>query len=135
MKRLLLTGLLFLGLGQLSSFAQSGGSYTDDIYYSSEDAKKEAEAQKKKDAEAQARREQARQNEEYSSSDPNYESDGDYIDYDDDYYYSNRLRRFNSPYWGMGYYSGFYDPWGGWGSPWGWGYNPWYRPGFSVSVG
>ena len=42
MKRLLLTGLLFLGLGQLSSFAQSGGSYTDDIYYSSEDAKKEA---------------------------------------------------------------------------------------------
>ena len=96
MKRFLLTGLLFLGLGQLSSYAQSGGSYTDDIYYSSEDAKKDAEAQQKKDAEAQARREQARQNEEYSSSDRNYESDGDYIDYDDDDYFISSCNAYTS---------------------------------------
>ena len=46
MKRFLLTGLMFLTVGLSASYAQKRGSYSDDIYYNSTDAKKEAEAQK-----------------------------------------------------------------------------------------
>ncbi|WP_426489943.1 hypothetical protein [Hymenobacter sp. 102] len=59
--------------------------------------------------------------------------------YDDDYYYASRLRRFHSPYRGigMGYYDFAYtDPFWYGGpalgySPWGYGYNSFYDPFYS----
>ncbi len=146
MKRFLLTGMLFLATGQFLAFAQDKGrsTYVDDIYYTADDAKKEAEAEA---AQAAARRAANAQDErtytstgedavmadDYDSYNRSYGSDGDeYIDYnDDDYYYSSHIRRFNGNY-GFGYYTPYYDPF--WYSSW---YSPWYYPysGFSVSVG
>lgn len=90
--------------------------------------------------------------EEYQELKDMKRSTGDYYQ-DDDYYYSNRIRRFSdpwaygggfyaSPFWSSGWYGPGYNPWYGWGSGisisvgWGWGgyypysgfYNPWYNP-------
>lgn len=152
MKRFLLTGVLFLSVGQFLAHAQNNSrtTYTDDIYYGADDAKKNAEkeaeaeeARRAKAAEAAAARNEntytssgddAVADGNYESYNRSYESDGDeYIDYnDDDYYYSSRMRRFNSNYYGFGYYTPFYDPF--WYDPW---YSPWYGPrsGVSVSIG
>jgi hypothetical protein len=71
----------------------------------------------------------------------NYSQSNSYNDYDNnDYYYSSRLRRFHSPYFGSSYYDPFYtdyyyynyDPfWCGssiyWGSPyWSYGFSLYY---------
>ena len=60
-----------------------------------------------------------------------------YIDYDDDNYYATHIHRFNDPYYNMGYYSTFNNPY--WYNPYWvdplWGYNPWYRPSFGFGIG
>lgn len=156
MKRLLLTGIVLLGLGVSSAIAQSD----DDVYYNSKDAKKDAEKY------TEPARESSQTQDRYDDgSNRNYDNgntvstdEGDeYSEYDsDDYSYASSMRRFNSPMYGMGYYGGWYNPywnnpyWGmspgwGWGSGWsigigygsgfgyggpywssGWGYNAWY---------
>jgi hypothetical protein len=142
MKRLLLTGLLLLGMGQMVSFAQ-----TDDIYFNSSDIEKQKQ-EDKINAEQQARQ-RAQGEDNYSSSgnansgEGNYQSYGKsydndgYIDYDNDNYYSTRIRRFNYPFYNMGYYSAFYNPY--WYDPYWydpyWGWSAWNRPGFNVSFG
>jgi hypothetical protein len=62
-----------------------------------------------------------------------------YYDGDDDYYYANRFRRFDGPYYGYSYYDPYYyDPfWVGVGLGWGfgvYGYSPYYgyyNPGYA----
>ena len=144
MKRLLLTGLLFLGVGQVASFAQ-----TDDIYFNSADIEQQKKEDKKRAAE-EARIRAAEEENQYSSYGQNGSESGDYQTYNksydsdgyseyngDDYYYSSRIRRFNYPFYNMGYYSAFhnpywYDPF--WSDPY-WGWSPWTRPGFSITMG
>lgn len=152
MKRFILTGLLLLGISQVPSFAQSNRS-NDDIYTTGSDARNA-----KEDDDASRNRQRYQTEESYDDS-PTYnstsgsyaDSDGSgdyknyarsydndgYVDYDDDYYYSTRINRFNRPFYNMGYWSSFYNPY--WYDPfwvdpyWGWSW--WSRPGFSVSFG
>lgn len=150
MKRFLITGLLLAGIGAMPSFAQNR-SYQDDIYYNSSDAKKNAANDKQRDEDQRNsdRQRSDNDNNTYSGSGDNYSSNGDYqnygrsygsddyVDYDDDYYYSTNINRFYRPFYNMGYYSGFYNPYWYdpyWTDPY-WGWSPWARPGISVSVG
>lgn len=150
MKRFILTGLLLLGVMHTSSFAQSTRSYEDDIYSTGEDARKAKERTEEADRNRQRyQTEEAYDNTYNSSGSDNgsngnydnyarsYDNDG-YIDYDDDYYYSTQINRFNRPFYNMGYWSSFYNPYWYdpfWADPYGVGWNYWSRPGFSVSIG
>lgn len=144
MKRFLTAGLFLLGLGITTARAQNG-SYQDDIYFSSKEAKQEAA----KDAEEQERQrayreQQLRQQQEAAAEDDTYSSsgsdysgeyysdNGDYMDenIDDDYEYSRRLRYFGynntfAPYSYWGWYDPFMYPW----------YRPYFTPGWSVGIG
>lgn len=130
MKKIFLLGLVIAGM-QVTSTAQ----YTDDIYYRSSDAAR--------DAKNEAKNNQNNNVATYSSSgydnyDDNYQGqyDESYIDYDDDSY-ATRIRRFYHPIQSVGYYGGIYSPY--WMSPfytnpyYGWG--GFCRPGFSITVG
>lgn len=137
MKYILLTGLLVLSAGQMTVDAQSRKSVKDDIYYTAEDAQKDADAaEQERIAREEARRKRAAEESanSYNSTDGNdyYGGDngGEYIDYDDDdYTYANRFNRFNGPYYGGSYWA--YDPF--WGNPWyGGGY--WNR-GWGMGMG
>lgn len=156
MKRFLLTGLMILGLGQFASYAQQRGSYQDDIYYNSSDVKKSVDKQKQREEKEAILREQQKEQEQKTNYDGNtysssgndyntdegsstayqhsYETDADndgYIDDNDDFYYSSRVRKFGYSYSGMyGYYSPFYDPF--WYHPW---YSPYPYSGVTVSIG
>jgi len=138
MKHIFLTYLLLATLGAVSADAQSKKVY-DDIYYTADDAKKDAEAaEKERQAIEEARRQRAAERE-ANGDNTGYESgEEEYIDYDDDdYYYANRFNRFSGPYYGASYwaYDPFYwDPW--WGGGYyarGWGWGPSW--GFSVGYG
>ncbi|RYZ30584.1 MAG: hypothetical protein EOP49_39750, partial [Sphingobacteriales bacterium] len=148
MKQLLFIGLMLLGIGQTASFAQQGN--TDDIYFNSSDLEK----QKQEDRKRAEKERLARQNNEdqyassgndfgdrdddgYQSYNKSYDNDG-YIDYDnEDYYYSTRIRRFNQPFYNMGYFSTFQNPF--WYNPYWydpyWGYSWWNRPTVSIMIG
>ncbi len=157
MKHIFLTYLLLAVFGSFSADAQSK-KVQDDIYYTAEDAQKDADAaEKERQAieEARAKRAAERRTQRDAMG---YESgEEEYIDYDDDeYYYANRFNRFNGPYYGANYWAYdpfFWDPWWGggyyargwgWGPSWGigvgyggpywssyWGWNCWYGyPGF-----
>ena len=114
MKKLFSIGLM-LALGSAgSTYAQS---YVDDRYSTESEKTSYSYSQENDDA--------------------YYTEDGaSYIDYDDDSY-TTRMRRFNAPMYGIGYWGSIYSPfyydpffmnpyysWGGW-----------YRPGFSISMG
>jgi len=145
MKRFLLAGLLLMGAGQMVSLAQNGNN-KDDIYYKSSDITADNEQVDQQEAQQRARRneddssyygsQEQDNNEGYSTNRKSYNTD-DYLDYDDDSYYSTRLQRFNYPFYNMGYYSMFYNPF--WYDPFyfdsfgGWSY--WNRPGISFSFG
>ncbi len=67
-----------------------------------------------------------------------YADDYDYIDYQNDAYYATRFRRFNDPFYNVGYWSSFWGPWGyggyggyGYGG-YGYGYG---APGINISIG
>ncbi|RYD54772.1 MAG: hypothetical protein EOP56_18145, partial [Sphingobacteriales bacterium] len=139
MKRFLLIGLLLVGVGQMPADAQRKNRQVDDIYYTTKDAKEDAEASK--DDEYKQETTQRRNNtaQTYNSSGDEISSDnGDgYVsssnrsyDVDDDYGYSARINRFSYPSYRIGYYSPWYDPFY---DPW---YNPyWGGPGVSVVIG
>lgn len=151
MKRLLLTGMMLVAFGQLTADAQSKKKIKDDIYYTADDAKKEAEeTEKDRKAYDEYRRKQEAENAANSNSDytvdygDNNGNQDEYIDYDDDdYSYSNRFNRFNSPYYGGSYWAYdpfFYDPWmmgggGYWGRGWGMGMGPGWGMGMGVGMG
>lgn len=135
MKHIFLTYLLLAVLGSFSADAQSK-KVKDDIYYTAEDAQKDAEAaEKERQALEEARAKRAAERE-AQRSEMGYESgEEEYIDYDDDeYYYANRFNRFNGPYVGASYWAYdpfFWDPWWGggyyargWGMGPGWGWGP-----------
>lgn len=156
MKRLGIIGLLLLFAGTVSQ-AQNRNTYQDDIYFSSSDARKDAE---KKAAEDQKRNSQRRASERDDRNDDYYDNNGndnsnariydskydngrtyeadEYVDYDDDYYYSTQMNRFGyNSFYNRPYYSAFnnpywYDPF--WVDPY-WGWSPWYRPAVTVGVG
>lgn len=155
MKHIFLTYLLLAVLGLASADAQSK-KVQDDIYYTAEDAQKDAEeAEKERQILEEARRKRAEERKANNST-ADYESgEEEYIDYDeDDYYYTNRFNRFNGAYYGASYWAYdpfWYNPWygggfttWGWGPSWGfgvgyggpywssyWGWNCWYGyPGF-----
>jgi hypothetical protein len=157
MKHIFLTYLLLAVFGFSVANAQSK-KVQDDIYYTAEDAKKDAEeAEKERLLLEEARAKRAAERKAQSDA-MGYESgEEEYIDYDDDeYYYANRFNRFNGLYVGASYWAYdpfFWDPWWGggyyarswgWGPSWGvgvgfggpywssyWGWNCWYGyPGF-----
>ncbi|HEY9178459.1 MAG TPA: cell envelope integrity protein TolA, partial [Flavipsychrobacter sp.] len=135
MKHIFLTYLLLAVFGSLSADAQSK-KVQDDIYYTAEDAKRDAEAaEKERQAMEEARAKRAAEREANGNT-AGYESgDEEYIDYDDDdYYYTNRFNRFNGPYVGASYWA--YDPFF-WSNPWyGGGFNAWgWGPSWGVGVG
>lgn len=145
MKHLLFISFMLLGIGQTESFAQGGNN--DDIYFNSSDLEMQKREDKKR-AQEEARR-QRETSDEYTSTGESgsdnegqrsygtsYESDG-YIDYEQDDYYATRIRRFNYPFYNMGYFSPFYNPYWYdpfWSDPY-WGWSPWSRPGLTISFG
>ncbi|MDU0370673.1 hypothetical protein ACFPAF_09740 [Hymenobacter endophyticus] len=138
----LLPALALLTLGGCASSSYLATTENDGMYYSSSD---------RVTVPAQAATAAAPASEEATTVEPGDVTNPDYDGtvgrssatgsgeyYDDDYYYASRLRRFHSPYRGigMGYYDFAYtDPyWYGGGaaySPWGYGYNGLYDPFFS----
>lgn len=150
MKQLFLTGLL-VGSALFSAQAQSG--YDDDIY-SDRPAAPKPQASSGYDNSGNYSNNSGNYNNNndgygnnggsYNSgsgsyNSGNYADDYDYIDYADDYSYATRFRRFDAPFYNVGYWSGFwspfnYDPF--WGSPWYGGYSNggWGRPGVYVSI-
>ncbi|WP_118974403.1 hypothetical protein [Taibaiella koreensis] len=152
MKRLIFASLVVALFSGTVAFAQSNGSYVDDVYYNGSQAQKDAKA----DAKKQKKQQEAQQGDaEYYSStngynDGGYNNNGNaqvynnsygndddaYIDYDDDSY-TSRIRRFYYPMSSVGYWGGVYSPF--WYDPfysnpyYGWG--GWYTPGFSVGMG
>lgn len=131
--------------------AQSG-SYDDDIYSNGSDLRND-KSDDRRPAQTQQRyqteqyysssgqdynQNQSEDNGDYRNYSNSYESDGDgYNNYDNDYAYATSLRRFNSPFYNMGYWSAFqnpywYDPF--WTDPY-WGWSPWNRPGISIGFG
>jgi hypothetical protein len=140
MKQLFFTGLLALGAA-MPAYAQSGG-YEDDVYSNSTPSRKqEQDRYQQDDRYSSSGNQSSNDNGSYRNDGRSYAADDyDYIDYDDDYNYSTRFRRFNAPMYNVGYWSGFWNPWGYdpfWGPAGGFGYG-WgapYRPGFTISVG
>lgn len=143
MKRFLLIGLLLVGVGHLPADAQRKNRQIDDIYYSSKDAKEDAENSKDDDYTQETSRRRNSTAQTYNSSGDEISSDEadgttanrSYDVDDDDYGYSARISRFSYPSYRIGYYSPWYDPFY---DPW---YNPWYAPywgpspGVTVSIG
>lgn len=144
MKRLILASLGWAVLAG-PAFAQNNGGYVDDVYYNGSMAQQDAKTEAKK----QKKQQNQQGNTEYYNSSSNYRDSYDeqayrndyyeeesYIDYDDDSY-TSRIRRFQYPMAGVGYWGGIYSPF--WNSPfyanpfYGWG--GWYTPGFSISMG
>ncbi len=148
MKRFLITLLLAATALSQDAVAQSSRTYDDDIYTSGSSARGEDERrQTNTSSSSQQRNTQSTYGDDGYANNNGYGDDGyssqgrsydnDYVDYDDDYYYSTRINRFGNPFYNRGYYSAFnnpfwYDPF--WYDPF-WGYNPWYRPGISISFG
>lgn len=138
MKQLFLTGLL-VGGALLSAQAQSG--YDDDIYSSAPVAPARPSSGYSNSGNYNGNDGYSNQNSgngSYNSG--NYADDYDYIDYTDDYTYATRFRRFDAPFYNVGYFSGFWSPWSYnpyWGSPWygGYNYGGWGGSGIYVSVG
>lgn len=135
MKQLVIAGwILFTAASASDAFAQKK-KVQDDIYYTAEDAKRDAEqAEQERLAQEEARRKIIAQQEADRQNSDEPVTD-EYIDYDDDdYTYTNRFNRFNGPYYGGSYWA--YDPfwYNSWYGPsWGWGYG--YAPGWGISVG
>ncbi|GAB4135616.1 MAG: hypothetical protein Fur0041_09780 [Bacteroidia bacterium] len=127
----LITGLASCKMtGNLSK--QDNG---DDVYYSLKDAKRDHRAEKKRLEDEEKRRQeeakllQQKENEKKLSSRGSdyYEEPFDYDDYYD-YEYAARLRRFNHPMNGCGYYGNYYT------NSYFYNYNPYYY-GTSVYMG
>jgi len=136
MKRLFLIGAVLLSMAPLGSYAQS-----DDIYTNGSDAQKQQsgdDRQYNNNNRQQYQSEYADQNQDQDYNNVSDEGNSEeYIDYNDDYTYASHLRRFNEPFYNMGYYSPYYNPY--WYDPfWSdpmWGYNPWMGSGISVGFG
>ena len=129
MKRILFLGLMLMTLGTSSAIAQ------DDIYYNSEDAKKDAQTYTEPERRANAPQDRyddgTYQSEYQDNNTVRTDESDEYVDYSDDSY-ASRFRRFNGPMYGMGYYNSFYNPY--WYDPfWGGGWG--YTPGWSISIG
>lgn len=151
MKRLMLTGLVIAFCGATALQAQNNDSYVDDRYYSGSKAQEDAKASARKEQKAKNNRSEdgaeyytssgSSRYDGYDGSAETYngswsEYDDTYIDYDDDSY-TTRMRRFNYPIAGVGYWGSVYSPY--WYDPfyydpfYSWG--GWYRPGISFSFG
>src|SRR4051812_806956 len=100
MKRFVLIGLLLAGMGSAAN------AQTDDIYATGRDQSNDSSHNRKSHYYDNG----YNQN---NSSSGNYDSPGDYnqgnnsygdeyVDYDDDYTYSSRIRRFDDPFYNMG---------------------------------
>jgi hypothetical protein len=131
--------------GASASFAQSKRTYDDDIYYNSKNAREEEPEAEEQRPQKRASRQAAEERDTYTSSGNSYDSrsnqryddEDDYVNYDDDYYYSTQINRFNYPFYNRPYWSSFYNPYWYdpfWVDPY-WGWNPWARPGFTVAFG
>lgn len=115
---LLVAGALVLGYSSCKSLKDlSKQKDGDDVYYSMKDAKKERAAEKKrkeeesKKKEAEAKQQQAAENNAKAmATSPGSDYYDEAFDYDDyyDYEYAARLRRFNHPVQGNGYYDNYY---------------------------
>jgi hypothetical protein len=113
-----LASALIAGISSCSSFKDlSKQKNGDDLYFSMKDAKKERAAEKKrKEEEAKKKEEEARQrqiqenNAKAMATSPGTDYYNEPFDYDDyyDYEYAARLRRFNHPVAGNGYYGNYY---------------------------
>jgi len=113
-----LASALIAGFSSCSSFKDlSKQKNGDDLYFSMKDAKKERAAEKKrKEEEAKRKEEEARQrqiqenNAKAMATSPGTDYYNEPFDYDDyyDYEYAARLRRFNHPVAGNGYYDNYY---------------------------
>lgn len=112
MKRvILIAGITALVSGACSSLKKT--TYNDDVYVdpkseklekerlAAEKKKQEEEAEKKRQEELAAQKAKDDANPAYK--DPQYNKD-DYYDYE----YASRLRRFNNPVYGLGYYDNYY---------------------------
>lgn len=148
MKRLLFIGALILSMAPLASYAQS-----DDIYTSGSDMEKQRSSDSRRNNNNNTDNNYYNENNDRPQYQSEYQDDNqgtadynnvsdngdgeEYIDYNDDYTYASHLRRFNEPFYNMGYYSPFYNPYWYdpfWTDPY-WGYNPWMGPSFSIGVG
>jgi len=115
---LMVAGALVASLGSCKGFKDlSKQKDGDDVYYSMKDAKKERAAEKKrKEEEEKKKAEEARQqqindnNAKAMATSPGTDYYDQPFDYDDyyDYEYAARLRRFNHPVQGNGYYDNYY---------------------------
>lgn len=115
---LLVAGALISGFVSCKSFKDlSKQKDGDDVYYSMKDAKKERAAEKKRrEEEAKKKEEAAKQqqiqenNAKALATSPGTDYYDQPFDYDDyyDYEYAARLRRFNHPVQGNGYYDNYY---------------------------
>jgi hypothetical protein len=161
MKHLLLTGLLLSGA---CLTAQAQGGYQDDVYSSAPVLPSGGSGNSNSNSSGNQQRpdngsfdnrnssdngyNNGNSNNGYSNSgnynDGNtgygnsYADDYDYIDYQNDAYYSNRFRRFNDPFYNVGYWSSFWGPgyggYGGYGGFGGYGYG-FGGPGINISIG
>lgn len=124
-----LASLLLVAYSSCSSFKQMNSKRDgDDAYYSLKDAKKDRANEKRRLEQEKKEREQAEKQRELDkkTSDARSKPGSDYyekdFDYDDyyDYEYAARLRRFNHPVGGYGYYDNYYT------NSYYYNYNPYY---------
>ncbi|MFN9883949.1 MAG: hypothetical protein ACK53R_11245, partial [Bacteroidota bacterium] len=133
---------LILFLASCSSTRYTYRSNTDDLYYSSSDApvqqqqqQQQVQPQNTMPFDSQSRSGQFDNNPSNPNQNDNYVSDNfnndDYVFHDEnDYFYSQRLRRFYQPYYGYSYFSDFYTyPFYWWNDPF------YYNSFFSMNVG
>jgi hypothetical protein len=151
-KGIIIAGIISLFLSACTSTKLT--RYNDDVYVNPKEEKLErerlaAERKKKLEEEEKKRQEELAAQKNNSDNqnpyykDPEYNSD-DYYDYG----YASRIRRFNSPVYGLGYYDNYYtnyywynnDPWMYGNSIynsypyWGSGYNCYPNNGLSISL-
>ncbi len=142
MKHLFLTGLLLSGA---CFTAQAQGGYQDDVYSSapvppsgnSGNSNSSGNQQRPNNGSFDNRNGgNGSYNNGNNSYGDSYADDYDYIDYQNDAYYASRFRRFNDPFYNVGYWSSFWGPsygvYGGYGGYGGYGYG---GSGISISIG
>lgn len=115
---LVVAGALVAGFASCKGFKDlSKQKDGDDVYYSMKDAKKERAAEKKRKEEEEKKKQEAAKQQQIQENNAKamatspgtdyYEQPFDYDDYYD-YEYAARLRRFNHPVQGNGYYDNYY---------------------------
>lgn len=140
MKKSIFISLVFMGLGWWNqALAQQ-----DDIYFNNADVerlKRQSQADNRRIQEANYDRSYD-QNNQYNSSNQEYQNYGQSYEHDGSYLtdnvnYAAQIRRFNYPFYNVGYYSPYYNPYSYdpfWVDPF-WGWSPWASPGISISFG